>query len=141
MDEQLVSQKLDSLRRCIQRVESRTPTSVEQLRTDIDTQDIIAINLTRAIQMCVDIGAHWLAEHGDDESPKTMSEVFEALAKVGVIDEQLANALRQSVGFRNVVVHSYSAVDLDIVYQICTGQLDQFKQFARAISVLVEQGR
>jgi hypothetical protein len=40
MDESIVAQKLESLRRCIQRVESRLPTSLDTLLNDLDTQDI-----------------------------------------------------------------------------------------------------
>ena len=63
MDEQLVAQKLESLRRCILRVESRLSESLERLLDDLDAQDIISLNLTRAVQMCVGIAAHWLAEN------------------------------------------------------------------------------
>lgn len=86
MDEQLIAQKLESLRRCIQRVESRLPKDLETLQADIDVQDIIALNLTRAIQMCVDIASHWLAEHADATAPKTMGQTFEALADSGSLN-------------------------------------------------------
>ncbi|MCL7943641.1 hypothetical protein [Marinobacter sp. ATCH36] len=58
MDEQLVAQKLESLRRCIQRVESRLPEDLDALLVDLDAQDIVSLNLTRAVQMCVDIASH-----------------------------------------------------------------------------------
>ena len=67
-------------------------------------QDIISLNLTRAVQMCVDIASHWLAEHAEATSPKTMGQTFEALATSGVIDHGLAQRMRKSVGFRNVMV-------------------------------------
>lgn len=134
MDRQLVNQKLESLRRCIQRVESRLPPDLATLMGDLDAQDIISLNLTRAIQMCVDIGAHWLAEDSKASSPRTMGQTFDALADAGIIDSDLATRMRKSVGFQNVVVHNYDEVDWEIVYSICRHHLVDFKAFAKAFS-------
>ena len=59
MDSDVVTAKLESLRRCIERVRTRTPASVEELSTDHDAQDIICLNLERAVQACVDITRLW----------------------------------------------------------------------------------
>ncbi|MEX1056398.1 MAG: hypothetical protein WED11_01600, partial [Natronospirillum sp.] len=72
MDSAVIEQKLESLRRYIQRVESRLPESVQALQNDLDAQDIVALNLTRAVQLCVDMAAHWLAENADSNAPRTM---------------------------------------------------------------------
>jgi len=137
MDEQLVAQKLESLRRCIQRVESRLPENLDSLLDDLDAQDIISLNLTRAVQMCVDIASHWLAEHTEATAPKTMGQAFDALAQSGVIDPELAVRLRKSVGFRNVMVHNYDDVNWEIVYSICRNHLVDFREFARVFSDLM----
>lgn len=137
MDRAIISQKLESLRRCIARLESRRPSSAEQLKADLDLQDIVALNLTRAVQLSVDIAAHWLAEHAEVASPQTMGQTFSLLAECGVIDEDLARRLRKSVGFRNIVVHNYETVDWDIVFAICSRQLEDFRKFASAIATLL----
>jgi len=137
MDEQLVAQKLESLRRCIQRVESRLPDDVDTLLTDLDSQDIISLNLTRAVQMCVDIASHWLAEHTESTAPKTMGQVFEALAHSGLIEVSLADRMRKSVGFRNVIVHNYDDVNWEIVFSICSNHLGDFRSFAGVFSDLI----
>ena len=61
MDREVIEQKLESLRRCIQRVAEKCPDNPETLERDPDLQDIIALNITRAVQLCVDIGAHLIA--------------------------------------------------------------------------------
>lgn len=40
------------------RIESKQSFDAEQLADDFDLQDIVSLNLTRAVQMAVDIGAH-----------------------------------------------------------------------------------
>lgn len=132
MDTAIIAQKLESLRRCIVRLESRCPSTVEALQADLDLQDVIALNLTRAVQLSVDIAAHWLADHGNVASPQTMGQTFSLLAESGVIDGELAQSLRKSVGFRNIVVHNYEVVDWAIVFAICQRKLEDFREFAAA---------
>ena len=47
MDRDVVTAKLESLRRCVERVRIRTPASAEALNTSDDAQDIICLNLER----------------------------------------------------------------------------------------------
>lgn len=128
----VVRRKLESLRRCIGRIEQKRPEAVEILKTDYDIQDIISLNLERAIQLSVDIGSYLLAE-SDQTPPNTMGEIFSELAIAGFISEELAIKLRKAVGFRNISVHEYQNVDWDIVFSIINRNLDDFKDFMRAV--------
>lgn len=51
MDRQVIAEKLESLRRSIKRVDERRPPSVEALLVDVDAQDILSVNLTRAVPL------------------------------------------------------------------------------------------
>ncbi len=55
MDPLIIAEKLESLRRCVRRVEARRPATAVALANDVDAQDILALNLTRAVQWCVDM--------------------------------------------------------------------------------------
>lgn len=66
-----------------------------------------------------------------------MSEAFVALEKLGVIDNQTAN-LRKAVGFRNIAVHNYEAINWEIVFNICQRQLVDFMRFAQSIVAYAE---
>lgn len=132
MDQQVIAQKLESLRRCILRVESKTPADLPTLTNDPDVQDVVVLNLTRAVQLCVDIASHLIAD-SPESAPGTMGESFTTLAKLQIIDETTANNLKRAVGFRNVAVHDYEDIDWAIVYAICTKHLDDFRQFAQKI--------
>lgn len=133
MDRAIVDQKIESLRRCLERVRTRLPSTVEALQSDPDAQDIVALNLTRAVQLCIDLAAHWLSEHGGYPAPKTMGQTFDVLATAELIDTELANRMKKAVGFRNIMVHSYDEIDWAIVHAIGHTYLDDFKAFARAI--------
>ena len=133
MVREVIDQKLDSLRRCIDRVAQKCPADAETLQRDPDLQDIVALNLTRAVQLCVDLGAHVLTSL-DVRSPQTMGQTFDVLAAARVIPETLAARLKKSVGFRNIAVHNYEAIDWVIVHSIARNHLVDFTDFARAIS-------
>lgn len=100
---------------------------------DPDLQDIIALNLQRAVQTSVDLAAHLIAET-DSPAPSTMAEHFEVLEHLQIITPALAQRLKKAVGFRNIAVHSYQLIDWNIVFQICRHHLDDFKQFAQAVA-------
>ncbi len=133
MDRRVIEQKLESLRYCVERVRHKCPSDVATLRADPDAQDIVTLNLSRAVQLCVDVGAHIIAE-SDLKAPDTMGETFDLLAAGGFVDETVAENLKRAVGFRNVAVHHYEAINWDIVHAISMHYLDDFRAFASAMS-------
>jgi uncharacterized protein YutE (UPF0331/DUF86 family) len=107
MDREVVEQKLESLRRCLQRIETKCPTDANTLSADFDLQDIISLNLSRAVQLCVDIGAHLISDM-NVPPPDTMGQTFDILAQAKVLNVALALSLKKAVGFRNIAMHNYN---------------------------------
>lgn len=137
MDSRVIEQKLESLRRCLQRVKAKCPADASILASDLDAQDIIALNLTRAVQLCVAIGAHLIAAR-DVPAPNTMGETFDVLALARLIPEELARRMQRAVGFRNIAVHSYEAINWEIVFAICQKHLVDFRDFAASVDALLD---
>ena len=140
MDAVIVTEKLESLRRCVMRVRDKTPTSLDELTEDPDAQDILVLNLTRAIQLCVDIGSHLISQ-SDAAAPATMGGVFETLRELGTIELKTCEVMTRAVGFRNVAVHNYTDINWAIVHAICTESLDDFRRFAKEIAANTEVAR
>ncbi|OFZ78804.1 MAG: hypothetical protein A2583_09760 [Bdellovibrionales bacterium RIFOXYD1_FULL_53_11] len=132
MTPQLLNQKIESLRNCIQRIEGKLPFAAGQLETDFDLQDIISVNLERAVQICVDIAGKVLAG-SSGPSPATMCESFALLAQEGVIPQSIALGMRKSVGLCNMLVHEYSKINWKIVHDVCHLHLGVFRDFAAAV--------
>lgn len=133
MDRSVIDAKLESLRRCVQRLRDRRTENVQALAGDPDRQDIIALNLVRAVQTSTDIAAHIVAHNGWPV-PSTMGESFALLAEHGVLPESVARSMRAAVGFRNIAVHSYERIDWAVVQGILDHHLADFDAFARAVS-------
>lgn len=138
MDRDIIIRKLDSLGRCVKRIEEKRPATLDELVADIDTQDILSINLERAVQVSVDIGAHLLADLYVPP-PKTMGEVFAILVTEKLIPEKVGLALRKAVGFRNLSVHAYDQVDWERVFEIVHERLDDFRKFANAVRSITDK--
>ncbi|MCC5789622.1 MAG: DUF86 domain-containing protein [Opitutales bacterium] len=138
MDHDILIRKLESLTRCVERIEEKRPPTVDILIDEIDTQDILSINLERAVQVSVDIGAHIIADLGTPP-PKTMGEVFDILAKQKLITNEVAEALRKAVGFRNLSVHAYDSIDWERVFDIIHHRLDDFRLFADSILLHIQK--
>ena len=132
MDREVIEQKIESLRRCVERVRQKCPATAAALAGDPDVQDILTLNLSRAVQLCVDIGAHLIAAH-NKPAPDTMGQTFDVLAEMGVISAELAVRMKKAVGFRNIAVHNYEAIDWDITHAIATRHMSDFAEFASAV--------
>lgn len=138
MDREVIEQKLESLRRCLIRIETKCPADALVLAADFDLQDIVSLNLSRAVQLSVDVGAHLIASM-EVPPPGTMGQTFDLLAQQGVLGQELANRLKKSVGFRNIAVHNYDSINWLIVHSIVKNHLNEFSEFAKAIVAWLEK--
>ena len=127
-----MSPKLDSIARCIERIESKQPFSVQKLESDFDLQDIISVNLERAIQQAVDV-ATMILSRGAYPTPGNMADCFPLLEKTGWIDSTVAERMVKAVGFRNVMVHEYEKMNWAIVHRIATEHLKDLKNFGAQV--------
>lgn len=133
MDKRVVEEKLESLRNCINRVVQKRPSTPEDLQNDLDLQDILSVNLERAVQLCVDIGTHIIART-DHPAPSSLGETFDVLEKMDILDTHTSTRMKKAVGFRNVAVHSYQQLNWEIVFHICHKDIVDFKTFAKQIN-------
>ena len=137
MKSDVILNKITSLKRCVERINLKTPNSSKDLLDNLDLQDILSINLERAIQISVDIASHIIA-NSDHPSPTTMAESFETLNKMGVIDGDLSLRLQKSIGFRNISVHEYDKINWEIVFSICKKHTSDFNKFAKQILKILD---
>ena len=137
MDKEVLETKLEALIRCVHRIKDQNISTLKELEENLDKQEIIILNLQRAVQICVDIGNHILLDY-KTPTPSTMAETFKYLAQNNLISKDNADDLSHAVGLRNIAVHQYEDIDCKIIFSIITSHLDDFKTFAGAIEKLSE---
>jgi len=128
VERDVVIAKAATIERCLARVAEVRGRGVGAL-LPIDVEDIVVLNVTRAAQAAADLAAHIVAAEGYG-LPDSLAGGFTLLEKQGIIEPALAGKLRAAMGFRNVAVHSYEAVDSRIVEAIATDHVHDLRRFA-----------
>ena len=122
--------KQQSLDRCLARVRHAwAQPSTLPFEEDYDKQDVVVLNLQRACEQAIDMANH-VVNAKKLGWPRTSAESFDLLARAGVIPTSTAANMKAMVGLRNVVVHQYQDLDLDIVRAVVRDHLDDLSDFA-----------
>jgi uncharacterized protein YutE (UPF0331/DUF86 family) len=103
-----------------------------------DLQDIVSLNFSCAVQLCVDIGAH-LIFGMDVLPPDTIGQTFDRLEQAGMLTKTLALNLKKAVGFRNITVHNYDDINWHIVHSIVKNHLADFSGFAKVVMMKLDE--
>ncbi len=138
MDIEIIRGKQDSIARCIARIETKKALTYEALLEDYDAQDVITLNLERAVQQACDIAAMILAETNEPVSD-TMRAAFATLQRIQVLSQITAEHMMKAVGFRNIAVHVYQEIDWAIVYSIVHERLNDFRDFIREVDQFLQR--
>jgi uncharacterized protein YutE (UPF0331/DUF86 family) len=132
-DKDVVLSKVATIQRCLKRIKDATGLDPNSL-DDIDKQDIFILNLQRAVQAAVDLATHIVASEGLGLSD-TIKDNFKLLKHAGIINEQLALRMQSMVGFRNIAIHDYQAIDKGILKSILANNLKDVEDFYTIVLV------
>lgn len=132
VDTDLVTAKLRDLALRIRRVRLHSPETPEELLKDQDALDLVSFNLMMAVQACLDVASHLIADEGWE--PATASaESFVRLEEQGVISKATSSALGLASGLRNVVAHEYATVQPELIHKAAREGLSDLERFAREV--------
>jgi uncharacterized protein YutE (UPF0331/DUF86 family) len=129
-DPELIAKKLAQIETCVR--ELRSLAQPDRIRTDIREQRFVEHTLQLAIQAALDVASHVVSDERLGE-PRTNRELFDLLERGGWIAPEMAAVLRDMVGFRNVLVHGYDTVNLDIVEDVVRNRLGGLLDFVTVI--------
>ena len=132
MPDDVVLNKAAIIERCVARVREEYAGDVRNLTHNLTRQDSVILNLQRACEAAIDLAMHLVRERRLG-IPQESRDAFDLLLQAGLIEPGLAGRLKRMVGFRNVAVHDYRKLDLQIVQKIVTEHLDDFLEFTRTL--------
>jgi len=127
----VILNKTSTIERCVNRIHEVYAGDPENLK-DITKQDSIILNIQRACEASIDLAMHIVSE-SKLGVPKASREGFKLLLEAGLIEESLAKTLMNMVGFRNIAVHDYQALELEILQAILEKHIYDFKDFTKFI--------
>jgi len=124
----VIINKIQSIQRCIQRVHQEYHAAGDDFALDYSRQDAAILNITRACEQSIDL-ANYLIKQAKWGIPTSSAESFQTLANHGLIDAMLAISLKKMVGFRNIAIHEYQQLNMDIVVSVINQGLDDMLMF------------
>jgi len=126
--------KASTIIRCIKRINEEFAGDEQEFLINFTKQDSVILNLQRTCEASLDI-ANYLIKINDLGIPQSARDSFELLEKGHIISAELALRLKKMIGLRNIAVHDYQKLNMDIVVAVVRHRLSDFDEFlAQVIS-------
>ena len=137
VDKEVVERRLRRLEESFQKLRFASENSLEEFLENDMIRDSVERNLQVAIQICIDIGAHFVASLGF-RTPETYADIFVILREERILSDSQSEVMQRMAGLRNILVHDYLEIDPVLVYEHLNS-LNDFAEFAREIIEAVDR--
>jgi uncharacterized protein YutE (UPF0331/DUF86 family) len=132
--------KPDLVRRKVAEALSRIADTEEPLSwpakeflADKKTKDLASFYLFLAIQECIDLASHWVAD-ADWGPADDAASAFDVLADHRAIERDLAEQMRRAVGLRNLIAHGYPSVNHERIQSEYREGIANLRRFLAAVA-------
>ncbi|BCE01187.1 type VII toxin-antitoxin system HepT family RNase toxin [Marinicellulosiphila megalodicopiae] len=113
--------------RCLKRINEEFCDS-EEFKMNFTKQDSVVLNLHRVCEASIDMANRYIRLH-KLELVQSARDAFVILHKNHIIDQVLSENLQKMVGLRNIAVHDYQSLNIEIVKSIVNKHLVDFENF------------
>lgn len=127
IDRDVIIEKTNSIQNCLKRIHDIVKGDLSRI-TDLDVQDIVVLNLQRAVQLVIDM-ASYIVSVERLGTPKSLKDLFIILEQNKMIRHEISLKMQKMVGFRNIAVHDYQVIDPNILKSIILHHLKDFEEF------------
>ncbi len=90
------------------------------------------MNLQRACEASIDLAMHIVAAKKLG-LPQNSRDAFKYLEEAAIIPADLSKKMKAMIGFRNIAVHDYQDINLEILQKILENYLSDLGQFTKTI--------
>jgi uncharacterized protein YutE (UPF0331/DUF86 family) len=135
IDSTVLRRHLLAIRRAVEELDRHTGKPVRALE---DWDELRAVE--RGLQLCaqnaLDVATHLAVSAGRDVPD--YASAIDVLADLGVLTREFSAGFRSVAGFRNILVHGYLEVDLEILHRVLNERLGDFSEFADRVERHIE---
>jgi len=128
----VVLNKIQTIERCLKRIQEEYIGYEENFEENFTKQDSVILNLERASQATIDIATH-IVKIRNLGLPNTSRELFDLLLEDEIISKESCKHMQGMVGFRNIAVHDYQNLNIEIVVAIVEKHLGDFESYVKEI--------
>jgi len=136
VDRDALSSRLDALENYLTELRSFQSVSREDFVREPALHHLAERFLHLACESTLDIAQHVIADQGYRQA-QSYKDSMDVLCDEGLIGRDLADRLKGWMGFRNVLVHLYLAIDHGRTYDAIRDDLGDLAQFAAAMAPLL----
>ena len=136
LDASVVRRHLLALDQALQTLRKHQGRPVDELRSNREERWVVERGLQLCTQNVLDVATHLAATAGRDVPD--YATAIDQLSDLSVLPAGFAARIRPVAGFRNVIVHGYLDVDLEIVHRLLNDRLDDFAEFARLVNLYLD---
>ena len=142
IDKGTVKERLVRIVRSVERLERLAKTDRREfLQHDSDFPAIAESHLRRSLEAVFDVGRHLLAKSGHGDLAQEYKSIALGMVRLGIVPPTLESNLVKMAGYRNRLVHLYHEVADEELYDIISGNLEDFRTFVRSVKTYIEQLR
>ncbi len=124
--------KAATIERCIKRIHEEYRGDKSAFLEDYTRQDSVVLNLQRCCEAAIDMGNRHI-KLNSWAIPQSSRDVFQILANEKIIKPELADNLKSMIGLRNIAVHDYQTLNMDIVISVLEKHLIDFNYYIKAL--------
>jgi uncharacterized protein YutE (UPF0331/DUF86 family) len=123
-----VTRHVLALRRAVANLRRHSKVTAAQLLPDSDLRWTVERGTQICVQNVLDIATHIAAAAGRDAAD--YASAIDRLAELSVIPADFAAELRRLAGLRNVLVHAYLDLDVEVLARVAGERLGDLERFA-----------
>jgi uncharacterized protein YutE (UPF0331/DUF86 family) len=138
VEKRLISAKLSKLREYLKFLRELQTTPREEFLGDFKTTGAVERYLQTSIECIIDIGNEIISSQ-QLQRPERYRDIPFILARVKIIPKNFAETVAAMIGFRNLLVHDYASINLELVYEFLQTKLQDFETFAKHIAKWTEK--
>lgn len=132
MPDDVLLNKVALIERCLARIREEYQNHEAELTTNFTRQDSIILNLLRTCEATIDIAMH-LVRVNQLGIPQDSRDAFSLLNQAGLIPGELSLRLQAMVGFRNIAIHDYQKLNIDIIRSVLSKHLVDFEAYCQSL--------
>ena len=125
----LVSQRLEMIEQWLNHLQNMANYTHEQFLADNRNSAAAESYLRRYLEAIFDVGRHILAKTGSVDMAAEYKSIARGLAEKQLVSTSMGNKLINMAGYRNRMVHFYSMVTEDELFDILQNNLDDIREF------------
>ena len=134
MPDDVALNKADTIRRCLRRIADEYRGDRGRLE-NFTIQDAVVLNVQRACEASIDLAMHVVAARRLGV-PQDARDAFARLGAARLLPPELVGRMQRMVGFRNIAVHDYRAIQVPLLAQVLDERLGDFEDLIRHLHSL-----